>query len=185
LTGVLCAGMIPRFHARKLDFGNEKKRAMSDTGLQQSFMGTPATVERKWFVVDASGQILGRLAVRIARILQGKNKPQYTPHADLGDFVVVVNAHKIKVTGDKLDTKEYQFYSGYPHGQKRKTLRHMLDKRPEEVLRLAVRRMLPKSKLGRKMLLKMKVHKDMPTHGYTAQKLTPLADVAPLAGARA
>lgn len=146
--------------------------------IQKSFIGTPRTVERRWFQVDADGQILGRLASRIARILQGKNKPEYTPFLDVGDFVVVVNADKIGVTSDKLDTKEYQFFSGYPNGQKRKTLREMLAKRPEEVIRLAVRRMLPKSRLGKKMLLKMKVHKSLPAHGYKAQKVTPLPEVA-------
>jgi large subunit ribosomal protein L13 len=160
---------------------------MSQTGIQKTFMGKTADADRRWFLVDADGLILGRLAARIARILQGKAKPQYTPHADVGDFVVVVNAHKVKVSGDKLDTKQYQFFSGYPHGQKTKTLKQMLDsKRAEDVLRLAVRRMLPKSRLGKHMLLKLKLHKELPKHGYKAQKLAPLpTTAAALAGSAA
>ena len=157
---------------------------MSDSGIQKSFMGTPTKVERRWFEVDAEGKILGRLAAKIARVLQGKTKPTFTAHADCGDFVVVRNAHKIKVTGSKLDTKEYQTFSGYPSGQKRKPLKEMSEKRPEEVIRLAVRRMLPKSRLGKQMLLKLKIHKELPKHGYKAQKLAPLP-AATTAGASA
>lgn len=148
---------------------------MTQTGIQRSYVGKVDEVERRWWLVDADGQILGRLAARIAKILQGKTKPQYTPHADLGDFVVVVNADKIAVTADKLDTKEYQFFSGYPSGQKRKTLRQVLAKTPDLAIRLAVRRMLPKSRLGKKMLLKLKIHKTLPKHGYKAQRPEPLA----------
>jgi large subunit ribosomal protein L13 len=148
---------------------------MHNRGLQSSFKGSPKTVDRKWHLVDAEGKVLGRLATRIARILQGKTKPQYTPNADCGDFVVVTNAHKIKLTGDKLATKEYQFFSGYPNGQKTKTAKEMIAKRPEEVIRLAVRRMLPKSRLGRRMLVKLKIHKELPAHGYKAQQPVPLA----------
>ena len=153
---------------------------MSQTGIQKSFMGKTADSDRRWYIVDAEGKILGRLAARIARVLMGKTKPQYTPHADVGDFVVVVNAHKIGVTGDKLDTKEYQFFSGFPSGQKRKTLKQMLaGKRAEDVIRLAVRRMLPKTRLGKKMLGKLKLHRELPKHGYKAQRVAPL----PLRGA--
>jgi large subunit ribosomal protein L13 len=133
-------------------------------------MAKAGEIERRWWLVDANGQVLGRLAARLARILQGKEKPFFTPHIDTGDFVVVINASKVKVTGDKLKSKEYQFFSGYPHGQKRKSLEEMLRQRPEEVIRLAVKRMLPKSRLGRKMLLKLKVHDELPKHGYQAQK---------------
>ncbi len=135
-----------------------------------TYMAKPGEIERCWWLVDAEGQILGRLASRIARVLQGKHRAAWTPHVDTGDFVVVVNASKVKVTGDKLQTKEYQFFSGYPGGQKRFALGDMLRRRPEEVIRLAVRRMLPKSRLGRKMLLKLKVHDQLPKHGYAAQR---------------
>ena len=137
-------------------------------------MAKSGEVARQWWLVDANGQILGRLAARLARILQGKTKPTFTPHIDTGDFVVVVNASKIAVTGDKLKSKEYQTFSGYPHGQKRKPLEEMLRRNPEEVIRLAVRRMLPKSRLGRKMLLKLKIHDELPKHGYKAQQPKPL-----------
>jgi large subunit ribosomal protein L13 len=148
-----------------------------------SYMAKPSEIEHKWWLVDASGQILGRLAARLARILQGKTKPEYTPHVDTGDFVVVVNASKVRVTGDKLQSKEYQFFSGYPGGQRRKTLEEMLRTRPEEVIRLAVRRMLPKSRLGRKMLLKLKIHDELPKHGYKAQKPAPLSIEEPVGAA--
>src|SRR5436309_8836950 len=110
---------------------------MSQSGIQTTYVGKKSEVTRRWFHVDAEGQILGRLAAKLARVLQGKTKPQYTPHCDLGDFVVVTNAHKIAVTGDKKDTKEYQFFSGYPDGQKTKTLKQMLAGRTaEDVIRL-------------------------------------------------
>src|SRR5262249_21369305 len=117
---------------------------MSQSGIQTTFMGKGAETARKWYKVDATGQILGRLAVRLARVLQGKHKPEYTPHADTGDFVVVENAHKVAVSGDKMDTKIYQTFSGYPDGQKQKPLKALLaGKNPEDAIRLAVRRMLP------------------------------------------
>jgi large subunit ribosomal protein L13 len=147
---------------------------MTKSGSQDSFFGTSATVARRWYRVDATGQILGRLAVRLARVLQGKHKPEYTPSQDVGDFVVVENAHKIAVSGDKMETKEYQFFSGYPGGQRRESLKQLLARKPEEAIRLAVRRMLPKSRLGRKMLGKLKIHKELPKHGYAAQKLEAL-----------
>jgi len=140
----------------------------------KTYVAKPADLKRRWYFVDAEGQILGRLAARLARILQGKHKPEWTPHIDTGDFVVVVNASKIAVTGDKKETKIYQTFSGYPGGQKLKPLQEMLRRRPEEVLRLAVRRMLPKTRLGRKMLLKLKVHDKLPSHGYRAQRPEPL-----------
>jgi large subunit ribosomal protein L13 len=142
--------------------------------MAKSFMAKRGEVPRKWWLVDADGQILGRLAARVARILMGKTKPFYTPNTDTGDFVVVVNASKIRVTSDKPQTKTYQQFSGYPGGQKRFTLAEMLARKPAEVIRLAVRRMLPKSRLARKMLTKLKVHDKLPAHGYKAQKAEPL-----------
>ncbi len=139
-----------------------------------TYMAKPEKLTRRWWLVDAQGQVLGRLAARIARILMGKTKPTYTPHADTGDFVVVFNASKIKVTGTKADTKTYQRYSLHPGGLKEIPLRDVLARTPAEPIRLAVRRMLPKSRLGRKMLLKLKIHEELPAHGYKAQKAEPL-----------
>lgn len=125
--------------------------------------------EHNWYVIDAEGLILGRMAARVATLLQGKHKPCYTPNVDTGDFVIIVNAEKITVTGNKLDTKEYKRYSGYPGGQKTRTLREMLEKQPEKVTREAVRRMLPKSRLGKAMLKKLKVYSG-PDHSHEAQQ---------------
>lgn len=135
----------------------------------KSYVAKTGEVDQKWVLVDADGQILGRLAVKIAMILMGKTKPIYTPHVDTGDFVVVVNAEKIEVSGKKAQTKEYQHYTGYPGGQKTVSYAEMLDKRPERVIELAVRRMLPKNKLGVKMLKKLKVFRG-PEHDHAAQK---------------
>ena len=135
----------------------------------KSFVAKKEAVEHKWHVVDADGLILGRLAAKIAPILMGKTKPTYTPHVDTGDFVIVVNAAKIRVSGDKAQTKEYQRYSGYPGGQKSVSFEEMLSRRPERVIELAVRRMLPKSKLGRQMLKKLRVFPG-PEHNHGAQK---------------
>ena len=118
----------------------------------------PGEVDRRWYIVDAEGQNLGRLAATIAETLRGKRSPSFTPHVDCGDFVVVTNAGKITVTGQKLDQKRYWRHSGYPGGIRSRTLREQLDRRPEEVIRMAVRGMLPKNSLGRKQLLKMKVY---------------------------
>ena len=126
-------------------------------------------VQHAWYEVDAEGQILGRLAVRIARILMGKHKPTYTPHVDCGDFVVVTNAEKIRVTGKKLDQKLYWRDSRYFGGLRSESLGSLLARRPEQVIRLAVRRMLPKTVLGRKMLKKLKVYAG-PRHPHQAQK---------------
>jgi large subunit ribosomal protein L13 len=128
----------------------------------------PNEIERQWQLVDAEGQTLGRLATRIADTLRGKNKPQYTPHVDTGDFVVVVNAEKIAVTGNKLDDKRYYRHSGYPGGLRSRTLREQLDRRPEEVIRKAVKGMLPRNRLGRAQLRKLKVYAG-PEHPHTAQ----------------
>jgi len=130
-------------------------------------------IKREWYVVDAEGKTLGRLASKIARILMGKHKPYYTPHLDTGDFVIVVNADKIRVTGRKLDQKMYYRYSGYPGGLKSVTLRKQLATRPERVIWAAVRNMLPKNKLGRAMLKKLKVYAS-PEHPHAAQQPKPL-----------
>ena len=134
----------------------------------KTYMAKKGEVERKWVHVDATDKILGRLATRIATVLMGKHRPGYTPHVDTGDFVLVTNVTRIKVTGKKLDQKEYQRYSGYQSGLKRTTLRRMLQKKPDEVLRLAVRRMLPKGSLGNKMLGKLKIYAG-PEHPHQAQ----------------
>ncbi|RKZ22340.1 50S ribosomal protein L13 [bacterium] len=126
-------------------------------------------VERKWWIVDASGKTLGRLASRIAHILRGKHKPNFTPHVDNGDFVIVVNAEKIKVTGKKMEQKIYYRHSGYPGGLKEIPLWRMMEKHPERVIYLAVKGMLPKNRLGRKMLKKLKVYRG-PEHPHQAQK---------------
>src|ERR671935_1361028 len=130
-------------------------------------------IERRWYVVDAEGQTLGRLATRIADTLRGKDKPQYTPHVDTGDFVVVVNAEKIAVTGKKLDEKIYYRHSGYPGGLKERTLREQLDRRPTEVIRRAVKGMLPRNRLARAQLRKLRVYAG-PEHPHEAQRPEPL-----------
>ncbi len=129
----------------------------------------PEQVERNWVLVDAEGQVLGRLAGRVAQILRGKNKPSFTPHVDTGDFVVVINADKIKITGRKLDRKYYYSHSGYAGGIHSKSLRVMMERKPEEVIKLAVKGMLPKSRLGRQLLNKLKVYAG-PEHPHEAQK---------------
>ena len=133
----------------------------------------PGEVQRRWYVVDAEAQTLGRLATRIADTLRGKDKPTYTPHVDTGDFVIVVNAEKIHVTGKKLDDKMYYRHSGYPGGLKERTLREQLDRRPTEVLRLAVKGMLPRNRLSRAQLTKLKIYAG-PDHPHDAQAPEPL-----------
>jgi large subunit ribosomal protein L13 len=132
-----------------------------------------AADQRRWFVVDAKGLVLGRLAARIATVLMGKHKPTYTPHVDCGDFVIVLNAGEVKLTGRKDERIVYQRYSGYPGGQKTTPIKHMLDRRPERVLSEAVRRMLPKNRLARRMLSKLKVYGG-DTHPHQAQHPEPL-----------
>ena len=139
----------------------------------KTYVTNPSEVEREWYVVDATGQTLGRLASRVATVLRGKHKPVYSPSVDTGDHVIVINADKIHVTGRKLDQKIYYRYSGYPGGLKETTLRIMLDKRPTRVIRLAVRGMLPKNRLGRQMLRKLKVYAG-PDHPHSAQQPKPL-----------
>ena len=135
----------------------------------KTFMASPATVERKWYVVDAEGKTLGRLATEIANVLRGKNKPIYTPHEDCGDYVIVVNAEKITVTGKKLDQKVYYRHSDYVGGLKETTLREMLAKHPERVIEHAVKGMLPKGTLGSAMYKKLFVYAG-PDHKHAAQK---------------
>ncbi|MCP4650913.1 MAG: 50S ribosomal protein L13 [PVC group bacterium] len=137
--------------------------------MKKTFIQKPKDVVRKWYLVDADGKILGRLATKIAMILRGKTKPEFTPHVDMGDEVVVINAAKIRVTGKKLKDKKYQSYSGYPSGQKEVNLEVMLAKKPEDVIRLAVRGMLPHNALGRKMLKHLKVYAQN-EHPHSAQK---------------
>ena len=132
-------------------------------------MARPLEVERKWYVVDAEGKTLGRLASEIAKILRGKSKPQYTPHVDVGDFVVVVNAEKIRVTGNKREDKLYHRHSGYPGGLRTRTLNDMLERKPEEVIRLAVKGMLPRNRLARQQLRKLKIYAG-PDHPHQAQQ---------------
>ena len=132
-------------------------------------MASPSTIERKWYVVDATGYTLGRLSSEIAKVLRGKNKPTYTPHIDTGDYVIVVNADKIKVTGKKLDQKIYYHHSDYVGGMKETTLKEMLAKKPERVIELAVKGMLPKGPLGRQMYKKLFVYAG-PEHKHAAQK---------------
>ncbi len=135
----------------------------------KSYMASPATIERKWYVVDATGYTLGRLASEVAKILRGKNKPIFTPFIDTGDYVIITNADKIKVTGKKLEQKVYYRHSDYVGGMKETTLKEMLDKKPERVIELAVKGMLPKGPLGREMYKKLFVYAG-PDHKHAAQK---------------
>ena len=135
----------------------------------KTFMASPATIERKWYVVDATGYTLGRLASEVAKVLRGKNKPIYTPHMDCGDYVIVVIANKIEVTGKKLDQKIYYSHSDYVGGMKETTLREMMAKKPERVIELAVKGMLPKGPLGRSMITKLHVYAGA-EHDNAAQK---------------
>jgi large subunit ribosomal protein L13 len=139
----------------------------------KTYVATPATREREWLVVDATGKTLGRLATQIADTLRGKRKPEYTPHCDVGDFVIVVNAEKVAVTGNKREAKRYYRHSGYPGGLRSRSLREMLERRPEEVLRLAVKGMLPRSRLGRQQLRKLKIYAG-PEHPHQAQQPKPM-----------
>lgn len=135
----------------------------------KTFMASPATIDRKWYVVDADGMTLGRLASEVAKVLRGKNKPIFTPHMDTGDYVIIVNAAKVKVTGKKLDQKIYYRHSDYVGGMKETTLKEKLAKKPEEVVELAVKGMLPKGPLGRQMYRKLHVYAG-PEHEQQAQK---------------
>jgi large subunit ribosomal protein L13 len=138
----------------------------------KSYMARPREVERKWRLIDAEGQTLGRLATEIARFLRGKDKPQYTPHVDTGDFVVVVNAEKVVVTGRKAEQKMYYRHSGYPGGLKETSYEEMLERKPTEILRRAVKGMMPKTRLGRQQLKKLKIYAG-PEHPHEAQRPEP------------
>ena len=135
----------------------------------KTFMASPATIDRKWYVVDATGMTLGRLAAEVASVLRGKRKPIFTPHMDTGDYVIVINAEKIAVTGKKMDQKIYYHHSDYVGGMKQATLREKLNKKPEEVIEHAVKGMLPKGPLGREMYRKLFVYAG-PEHKHAAQK---------------
>lgn len=135
----------------------------------KTYTATPATIKREWFVVDASDQVLGRLATAVATRLRGKHKPQYTPHMDTGDYIVVVNAEKVRVTGNKAEGKIYYRHSGFPGGLKKKNFRKMIEDSPETVIQNAVKGMLPKGPLGRQMLRKLKVYAGQ-EHQHQAQQ---------------
>ncbi|MBN2935123.1 MAG: 50S ribosomal protein L13 [Clostridia bacterium] len=134
----------------------------------KSYIAKPAEVERKWYVIDAEDKTLGKIASEVASILRGKKKPIYTPHVDTGDYVIVINAEKVRVTGKKEEQKIYKSHSGYPGGLKETTLRELRAKKPEEIIRHAVKGMMPKGKLGRQMFKKLKVYAG-PEHPHTAQ----------------
>jgi large subunit ribosomal protein L13 len=136
--------------------------------MMKSYMARPLEVERKWYVVDAEGKHLGRLATEIVRVLRGKNKPQYTPHVDVGDFVVVVNADRVAVTGRKAEQRVYRRHSGYPGGMKETSYEQMLARKPTEILRKAVYGMMPKTRLARKQFKKLKIYAG-PEHPHSAQ----------------
>ena len=138
----------------------------------KSYMARPQAVERRWLLIDAEGQTLGRLATELARLLRGKNKPQYTPHVDTGDFVVVVNAEKVLVTGKKAEQKVYYRHTGYPGGLKETSYEVMQERKPTEILRKAVRGMMPKTRLGRQQLRKLKIYAG-PEHPHEAQNPQP------------
>ncbi len=140
--------------------------------MGKTFIPKADEVDKKWWLIDAQGQVLGRLATTVARLLRGKDRPEFTPFIDTGDFVVVVNAEKIKVTGRKLDEKIYYSHSGYPGGLRARTLRELLARKPEEVIRHAVWGMMPKNRLGRKLIKKLKVYRG-PNHPHEAQQPEP------------
>ncbi|MBC8588160.1 50S ribosomal protein L13 [Paratissierella segnis] len=134
----------------------------------KSFMAKTEELERKWYVIDAEGKVLGRLATEVATILSGKNKPTYTPHVDTGDYVIIINAEKIKLTGRKLEQKNYSYHTGYPGGLKQIPYKDLIESKPEKIIELAVKGMLPKSSLGRNMIKKLKVYSG-PEHKHEAQ----------------
>jgi len=143
----------------------------------KSFLAKPSEVKRSWHVIDASDQVVGRLAVKIARILCGKHKPEYTPHIDTGDFVIVTNCEKVRLTGNKMEQKVYQHFTGYPDGRKVRPIKEIMAKKPEMVLREAIRRMMPKNNLARHQLSKLKLYAG-PNHPHQAQEPTELKPAA-------
>ena len=148
---------------------SRKSKQIYGGNIMKTFMASPATIDRKWYVVDATDMTLGRLASEVAKVLRGKNKAIFTPHIDTGDYVIVINASKVKVTGKKLDQKIYYHHSDYVGGMKETTLREMLAKKPEKVIELAVKGMLPKGPLGRQMFTKLHVYAGA-DHNQAAQK---------------
>jgi len=134
-----------------------------------TFMAKNETINRRWFVIDATDQVVGRLAVQIATILRGKHRPEYTPHVDTGDFVIIVNCEKIRFTGTKMETKQYEWYTRYPGGQKHAAARDLIKTHPDRILREAVRRMVPRTPLGRQQMTKLKIFAG-PTHDHQAQQ---------------
>ena len=140
----------------------------------KTYVAKPSEIQRKWYVVDAEGQTLGRLASEVAKVLRGKNKPSYTPFLDTGDFVIILNADKVVLTGNKLDQKMYRHHSGYVGGMKETSYRKLMNTKPEKVFELAVKGMLPKNSLGRQMFRKLKVYAG-PEHEHAAQKPEPLS----------
>ena len=148
---------------------SRKSKQINGGNIMKTFMASPATIDRKWYVVDATDMTLGRLASEVAKVLRGKNKAIFTPHIDTGDYVIVINAAKVKVTGKKLDQKIYYHHSDYVGGMKETTLREMLAKKPEKVIELAVKGMLPKGPLGRQMFTKLHVYAGA-DHNQAAQK---------------
>ena len=139
----------------------------------KSYMAKPGAVERKWYIVDADGMVFGRLASQVASILRGKNKPEFTPHVDTGDYVIIINAEKAVFTGNKLQQKLFRSHSGYAGSMKETKYEHLMQKKPEFAMTEAIRRMLPKNKLGRQMLTKLRVYRGA-EHNHTAQKPEPL-----------
>lgn len=135
----------------------------------KSYMAKPNEVERKWYIIDAEGKVLGRLATEVASILRGKRKPIYTPHVDTGDHVIIINAEKIKLTGNKLNQKNYTYHTGHPGGLKEVPYSRLIEKNPEKIIELAVKGMLPKNSLGRSMYRKLKVYRGT-EHDHQAQK---------------
>ncbi|MDP8219500.1 MAG: 50S ribosomal protein L13 [Candidatus Theseobacter exili] len=135
----------------------------------KTFVQKPADVQRKWCLINADGKILGRMAVKIANILRGKNKPSFTPHVDNGDFVIVINAEKVAVTGKKAENKVYQHYTGYPSGLREEVFSHLQARKPERIIELAVRGMMPKNRLARTMIKKLKVYRGS-AHPHEAQQ---------------
>ena len=137
--------------------------------MSSTFMAKPGQVQQRWFVIDAADQVVGRLAVQIANILRGKHRPEYTPHTDTGEFVIVINAEKVRFTGKKLETKTYSHYTRYPGGLKTVAARDLIEKHPDRILREAVRRMVPRNKLGRQQMTKLKIYSG-PSHPHQAQQ---------------
>lgn len=152
---------------------DENPNEIPDGNPMKTFVANPDKVERNWYVVDARDKVLGRLASSIAHRLRGKHKPEFTPHVDVGDYIVVINAEAVAVTGNKVEAKQYYRHSGYPGGLKQTTFREMREKHPTRMLELAVKGMLPRNKLGRAMLMKLKVYAEA-EHRHHAQNPMPL-----------